>query len=131
MDSILNIQHKLNDCALINPFGEAYGFEDNKKRYKSTMAKLLYKEYGVYATSKPNVGFFVSSRGQDGLHEYIREIASGLGTDKFHLLYKGVNDPVLEIIHSEINEISGPVNGMGRWHLSLIAKKNWKEVDNE
>ena len=129
MDPILKIQCELNDCALINPFLEKGDFNDNKKRYKSTLAKLLAKGYGVYMLLQPNIGFFVSSRGKDTLQEDIRSISSDLKTDKFHLIYKNTSDPVLNAIKSQVREALLPNTGFGNWSLQLAAKKKWQDLD--
>lgn len=108
---------------IINSYIYSLSDNDNLRRYKSMLAKLVYEGFDVLCNKDRKKGFIVSV----GSGVYFREKMSRL-SDEFNvnvILVDSINNHDI----SEFIKAPQPTNGMGRWALAKVAQSRWQDLD--
>lgn len=100
---------------IINPYEESYNDNQNDKRYRILLAKLICNGYDIFCFVDKKNGLFVRYK-EDCLLEKIIE-------DMKIKSFNKINDKNIDkYVFMSGNLPHKPVNGMGYWSLNLVAK---------
>jgi len=108
---------------IINSYIKSLSDNDNLRRYKSMLAKLVYEGFNVLCYKDRKKGFIVS----EGEGVSFRVKMSRL-SDEFNVNLMFLND-IENIDISNTLKAPQPTNGMGRWALSKVAQSKWQDLD--
>ena len=108
---------------IINPYIYSFSDNDNLRRYKSMLAKLVYEGFDVLCNKDRKKGFIVS----EGEGVSYREKMSRL-SDEFNVNVIFV-DSINNYNISDFIKAPQPTNGMGRWALAKVAQSRWQDLD--
>lgn len=100
---------------IINPYEEKYNKNQNDKRYRILLAKLICNSYDIFCFVDKKNGLFVNNKEDFLLQKIIDDMKI-----KF---FNKINDKNIDkYIFMRGNLPHKPVNGMGYWSLNIVAK---------
>ena len=108
---------------IINPYIYSFSDNDNLRRYKSMLAKLVYEGFDVLCNKDRKKGFIVN----EGEGVSYREKMSRI-SDEFNVNVIFV-DSINSYNISDFIKAPQPTNGMGRWALAKVAQSRWQDLD--
>lgn len=108
---------------IINPYIYSFSDNDNLRRYKSMLAKLVYEGFDVLCNKDRKKGFIVSVGGGVSFREKMSRLS-----DEFNVNVIFV-DSINKYNISDFIKAPQPTNGMGRWALAKVAQSRWQDLD--
>ena len=110
-----------NYYCIITPYSTNYSDEDNTKRYKSMLSKLVYESYKVYCFADKKNGFFVDSNGGTKFGNRITNLCNEFNTNIIFLTQHNID-------LSNTFLAPYPKSKEALWKLGQIATKNWEDL---
>lgn len=105
---------------VINPYEESYSEEQNNKRYRILLAKLICSGCDIFCFVDKKNGLFIKNE-EDCFLDKIEKIIYDMKIKSFNK----INDKNIDnFILMSGNIPHKPVNGMGYWSLNIVAKSN-------
>jgi len=114
----------MSNYCIINPYSSLYNKQDNIRRYRSMLAKLVYNEFQVYCYKDKEKGFLVFENNSIEFTKKTKNIADGFDTNITFL-----DDNNIRVNLEDMIKAPQPTNGMGRWALASIANSKWEDLD--
>ena len=108
---------------IINPYIYSFSDNDNLRRYKSMLAKLVYDGFDVLCHKDRKKGFIISE-GEGPSFKGAMSILS----NEFNVNVIFV-DSINNYNITDFIKAPQPTNGMGRWALAKVAQSRWQDLD--
>lgn len=123
-----------HDCGLITAYNPKYTNHENTQRTRQLEAKIQIRKYGVCKIeNKDFVQFLVVDTKDNGQLRFdLIKWSKDYEQDKIEFIRKGdiVTEEVLSYINSnDISNYYEIANIMGKWSMTLIANKDWRDVN--
>lgn len=114
----------MQKCCIITPYSSSHNKQDNTRRYRSMLAKLVYNEFQVYCYKDKEKGFLVFENKSRDFSKKTKYIAEEFNTNITFLDGNNIRVNLEDVIKSP-----QPTNGMGKWALASIANSKWEDLD--
>ena len=122
------------DCAIITAYNSNYTSKENLQRTKQLEAKIQISKYGVKKFELKNVDnfFVVDIKNKGKLEEDLIRWSNEYEQTNIRFIPKGnvVNDKVISYI--DLNNVTNyyeVANILGKWSMTLIANRDWKDIN--
>jgi len=112
-----------NIYCIANHYIYSFSDNDNLRRYKSMLAKLVYDNFDVLCHKDRKKGFIISEG--EG-HSFKGAISSLSNEFNVNVIFV---DSIENYNITDFIKAPQPTNGMGRWALAKVAQSRWQDLD--
>tara|TARA_B100001939_G_scaffold319490_1_gene307691 strand:- start:918 stop:1274 length:357 start_codon:yes stop_codon:yes gene_type:complete len=113
----------MGKSCIINPYIYSFSDNDNLRRYKSMLAKLIYEGFDVLCHKDRKKGFIVSECENVSFKEKISRLSNEFNVNVIFV------DSIEKYNITDFIKAPQPTNGMGRWALVKVAQSRWQDLD--
>jgi len=122
------------DCGIITAFNSAYTPHENSQRTRQLEAKIQISKYGVkkITTSDCDKFFVLDIKNRGKLQDDLIKWSSDYEQENIYFVPKGTLVDDEDILYIDANEVSNyyeVANILGKWSMTLIANKDWREIN--
>lgn len=122
------------DCGIITAHNSRYTDHENLQRTKQLEAKIQISKYGVkkITTSDCDEFFVLDIKNRGKLQDDLIKWSEEYEQSEINFIPKDTLVDNADILYIDTNEVSNyyeVANILGKWSMTLIANKDWREIN--